>query len=221
MRRARPLPGAPRTQRVGGRSGRKDATPGAFLLPGPALAGEEGAFLFLLCSRRRDKGGAGELRSPARGSHQRRLRCPAAPGPAPPRTSVRCARRGRRPQGDTRGLPRAPAASLLLLTWHLQTMSASCASRSTTLPLPSSPHWAPSTTVTLLPGRRAAHSPLGMPGPPCSAMARAARSGAAPGTCSSARQPLRSPRLRLLLPLPAGRAGGAAALASRCHRLSA
>lgn len=36
-------------------------------------------------------------------------------------------------------------------TWHLHTMSASCASRSTTFPFPSSPHWAPSTTVTLLP----------------------------------------------------------------------
>lgn len=36
-------------------------------------------------------------------------------------------------------------------TWHRHTMSDSVASRSTTLPLPSSPHCAPSTTVTLLP----------------------------------------------------------------------
>lgn len=36
-------------------------------------------------------------------------------------------------------------------TWHLQTISASWASRSTTFPFPSSPHCAPSTTVTLLP----------------------------------------------------------------------
>lgn len=56
---------------------------------GPALGSEEGAFLFLLFPRRRDKGGAGGLRSPARGSRQGRLRCSAAlaaPGPAPPRT---------------------------------------------------------------------------------------------------------------------------------------
>lgn len=36
-------------------------------------------------------------------------------------------------------------------TWHRHTISDSVASRSTTLPLPSSPHCAPSTTVTLLP----------------------------------------------------------------------
>lgn len=36
-------------------------------------------------------------------------------------------------------------------TWHLQTMSASVASKSTTFPFPSSPHCAPSTTVTLFP----------------------------------------------------------------------
>lgn len=51
---------------------------------GPALGGEEGAFL-LLFPQRRDKGGAGGLRSPARGSRRGRLRCPAAPGPASPR----------------------------------------------------------------------------------------------------------------------------------------
>lgn len=37
-------------------------------------------------------------------------------------------------------------------TWHLHTMSASMASKSTTFPLPSSPHCAPSTTVTLFCG---------------------------------------------------------------------
>lgn len=36
------------------------------------------------------------------------------------------------------------------LTWNLHTMSAAVASMSTTLPLPSSPHWEPSTTDTLL-----------------------------------------------------------------------
>lgn len=98
-------------------------------------------------------------------------------------------------------------------------MSASCASRSTTFPLPSSPHWAPSTTVTLLPGTRETHSPLGMAGAgaPCSAMARAARSRSAPGTCGSARQ-LRFPRLLLLA---GGRAGSDAAAASRCRLLPA
>lgn len=121
-----------------------------------------------------------------------------APSPRRPRAGRREGKGRGRPQGDTR---RRRPASRAPLTWHLQTMSASCASRSTTLPLPSSPHWAPSTTVTLLPGRRAAHPPLGMAGAgaPCSAMARAARSGAAPGTCGSARRP-RCPRL-----LPAGR----------------
>lgn len=34
-------------------------------------------------------------------------------------------------------------------TWHRATMSASPASMSTTLPFPSSPHWAPKTTVAL------------------------------------------------------------------------
>lgn len=34
------------------------------------------------------------------------------------------------------------------LTWHLHTTSTSVASMSTTLPLPSSPHWAPRITVT-------------------------------------------------------------------------
>lgn len=42
----------------------------------------------------------------------------------------------------------------MLYTWHLQTMSASIANRSTTFPFPSSPHWAPSTTVTLFWGSR-------------------------------------------------------------------
>lgn len=36
-------------------------------------------------------------------------------------------------------------------TWHLHTKSASVANKSTTFPLPSSPHCAPSTTVTLFP----------------------------------------------------------------------
>lgn len=35
------------------------------------------------------------------------------------------------------------------LTWHRQTTSAVVANKSTTLPLPSSPHWAPKITVTL------------------------------------------------------------------------
>lgn len=35
------------------------------------------------------------------------------------------------------------------LTWHRHTRSASVANISTTFPFPSSPHWAPSTTVTL------------------------------------------------------------------------
>ncbi len=35
-------------------------------------------------------------------------------------------------------------------TWQRATMSISPASKSTTFPLPSSPHWAPRTTVTLL-----------------------------------------------------------------------
>lgn len=39
-------------------------------------------------------------------------------------------------------------------TWHLHTMSASIARRSTTFPFPSSPHWAPNTTVTLFWGSR-------------------------------------------------------------------
>lgn len=37
----------------------------------------------------------------------------------------------------------------VVITWHLQTTSASAASMSTTFPLPSSPHCAPRTTVTL------------------------------------------------------------------------
>lgn len=37
----------------------------------------------------------------------------------------------------------------LSITWHLHTISAFMASISTTLPFPSSPHWAPKTTVTL------------------------------------------------------------------------
>lgn len=52
-------------------------------------------------------------------------------------------------------------------------MSASCANRSTTFPLPSSPHWAPRTTVTLLPGCREALPPLGMVAEPLSDMAPA------------------------------------------------
>ncbi len=43
-------------------------------------------------------------------------------------------------------------------TWHLHTMSASIAKRSTTFPFPSSPHWAPNTTVTLLWGSRGIRS---------------------------------------------------------------
>lgn len=35
-------------------------------------------------------------------------------------------------------------------TWHRHTMSASDASKSTSFPFPSSPHWAPRTTVTRL-----------------------------------------------------------------------
>lgn len=35
------------------------------------------------------------------------------------------------------------------LTWHRHTRSASVANISTTFPFPSSPHWAPNTTVTL------------------------------------------------------------------------
>jgi hypothetical protein len=59
------------------------------------------------------------------------------------------------------GRPRKGPASL---TWQRHTMSASCASRSTTFPLPSSPHCAPSTTVTRFPPDRALgrpQSPLG------------------------------------------------------------
>lgn len=51
-------------------------------------------------------------------------------------------------------------------TWQRHTMSDSVASRSTTFPLPSSPHCAPSTTVTLLPpgSLRARFSPPPAPG---------------------------------------------------------
>lgn len=38
---------------------------------------------------------------------------------------------------------------MISCTWHRQTTSMSSASISTTLPLPSSPHWAPRTTVSL------------------------------------------------------------------------
>lgn len=53
------------------------------------------------------------------------------------------------------------------LTWQRQTMSTSVASMSTTLPLPSSPHWAPSTTVTFDANRfgtgRLAAKPMPLP----------------------------------------------------------
>lgn len=48
--------------------------------------------------------------------------------------------------------------SAWISTWHLHTMSASIAKRSTTFPFPSSPHWAPNTTVTLLWGSRGIRS---------------------------------------------------------------
>lgn len=44
-----------------------------------------------------------------------------------------------------------PKSRIQTFTWHLQTTSASVANKSTTFPLPSSPHCAPSTTVTLFP----------------------------------------------------------------------
>lgn len=49
-------------------------------------------------------------------------------------------------EGDPKGVRAGPGP-----TWHRHTTSDSVANRSTTLPLPSSPHCAPSTTVTLLP----------------------------------------------------------------------
>lgn len=180
---ALPLPRRLADKERSAAAGRGAPTRGTF--PLPAAGGRRDAFP----APRGDKEG---LRAAGPGPPR------SAPSPRRPRAGRR-ERKGRgRPQGDTR---RRRPASRAPLTWHLQTMSASCASRSTTLPLPSSPHWAPSTTVTLLPGRRAAHPPLGMAGAgaPCSAMARAARSGASPGTCGSARRP-RCPRL-----LPAGR----------------
>ncbi len=48
--------------------------------------------------------------------------------------------------------------SAWISTWHLHTMSASIAKRSTTFPFPSSPHWAPNTTVTLFRGSRGIRS---------------------------------------------------------------
>lgn len=77
---------------------------------------------------------------------------PAAPGP-----------RGAA-QGDTSPRPGVPRQGPAPLTWQRQTMSASWASRSTTFPLPSSPHCAPSTTVTRFPPGGALgrpQSPLG------------------------------------------------------------
>lgn len=62
-------------------------------------------------------------------------------------------RRGKQHVGSLVGpLEGSPLQSMVWsrwqITWQRQTMSASLASMSTTFPLPSSPHWAPRTTVT-------------------------------------------------------------------------
>lgn len=128
---------------------------------------------------RRWVGLAGSSRSPEQASGGSSLdSAPPAQCPDPGmrlehRASSRFLQSHPRLQG--RGPPRLPARGAPLkvtrpgkgpasLTWQRHTMSASCASRSTTFPLPSSPHCAPSTTVTRFPPGRALgrpQSPLG------------------------------------------------------------
>ena len=109
----------------------------------------------LIRSQRRRPG------SRARGA--RRSRRPAPRDRSPRRCrSRRPARDGARPAGIRCRIVFSPSTTsvwpALLPPWKRTTMSASAARRSTTLPLPSSPHWAPMTTVAAMALRAGAAS---------------------------------------------------------------
>lgn len=122
-------------------------------LRGRGRGGEEGS--------QQERGAAADKGGRAEGNRAGGVRRGEQPGVSgDPRGKEGAGLRGtggeERPEESTKrraGKRRGGAAGTagLAPTWHRHTMSDSVASRSTTLPLPSSPHCAPNTTVTLLP----------------------------------------------------------------------